>query len=90
MEAMDKLNQDFKPDFIFLDLNMPRMNGRQCLTELKKQPGLCNIPVVIYTTSSENRDREETLALGAAAFITKPSGIEELIQSLQNVFIHLQ
>ncbi|MGC1242901.1 MAG: response regulator [Chryseosolibacter sp.] len=91
MEALDKLGESkFRPDFIFLDLNMPRMNGKQCLREIKNQVALSKIPVVIYSTSSEKRDIEETKALGAAAFITKPPGISELIRSLQNIFIELQ
>ena len=91
IEALEKLKQEvFKPDYIFLDLNMPRMNGWQCLQEIKKQPELEQIPVVIYSTSSEARDRDETLALGAAAFITKPAEIRELIRSLRHIFIHIQ
>jgi CheY-like chemotaxis protein len=58
------------PDMIFLDLNMPRLNGKQCLAELKKQAHLKHIPVIIYSTSSERRDIEETSRLGAAHFLT--------------------
>jgi CheY-like chemotaxis protein len=91
LEAMIKLKEPtFRPDFIFLDLNMPRMNGIQCLVEIKKDTQLSAIPVVIYTTSSESRHKEETLALGATAFMTKPPGIEELIRSLQRIFGYYQ
>jgi len=87
LEAMEKLKDPtFRPEFIFLDLNMPRMNGIQCLLEIKKDPALRDIPVVIYTTSSESRHKEETLALGATAYMTKPPGIEELVTSLQKIF----
>jgi CheY-like chemotaxis protein len=73
------------PDVIFLDLNMPRLNGKQCLSELKKQANLKHIPVIIYSTSSEKRDMEETARLGAAHFLTKPNKFEELCQALSFV-----
>lgn len=74
------------PDYIFLDLNMPRINGIQFLTEVKKNSSLQKIPVVIYSTSSHPKDIEVTRKLGATAFITKPSGIKELSQLLSEFF----
>ena len=73
------------PDMIFLDLNMPRLNGKQCLAELKKEAHLRDIPVIIYSTSSEKRDIEETSRLGAAHFLTKPNKFEELCKALSFV-----
>ena len=73
------------PDLIFLDLNMPRLNGKQCLVELKKHASLKDIPVIIYSTSSEKRDIDETSRLGAAYFLTKPNRFEELCQALEHV-----
>jgi CheY-like chemotaxis protein len=73
------------PDLIFLDLNMPRINGKQCLTELKKVARLKDIPVIIYSTSSEKRDIDETTGLGAAYFLTKPNKFDELCKSLTYV-----
>jgi CheY-like chemotaxis protein len=67
-----------KPDYIFLDLNMPRMNGKKCLCELKKDSALSSIPVIIYSTSKLSDDFEETMKLGAIHFVTKPTSIEEL------------
>src|SRR4030095_16900984 len=49
-----------KPDFIFLDLNMPRMNGKQLLVQLKKDPKFAKIPVVIYSTSKIKTDIEDS------------------------------
>lgn len=87
IEALEKLKDgEVKPDCIFLDLNMPRMNGKQCLAEIKKHSELYHIPVVIYTTSSEHRDKDQMLAMGASAFITKPPHIDELITGLGDVF----
>jgi CheY-like chemotaxis protein len=86
-EALDLLkNRKITlPDVIFLDLNMPRLNGKQCLAELKKQAHLRDIPVIIYSTSSEKRDIEETSRLGAAHFLTKPNKFEELCEALTYV-----
>ena len=79
-EALEVLSREINhlPDLIFLDLNMPRMDGKQCLTELKNIDRLKGIPVIIYTTSSHSRDVEETMQLGAISFITKPSHIKDL------------
>ena len=90
IEALEKLRGGHvKPDFIFLDLNMPRMNGKQCLNEIKKESHLGKIPVVIYTTSSESRDKEQLLSMGASAFVTKPPVMQELLASLKEVFFQL-
>ena len=83
VEALEKLrDEEFIPDVIFLDLNMPRMNGKQCLIEMKKIDRLKDVPVIMYSTSSDRRDVEETLHLGAAHFLTKPSNISALTKSL--------
>ena len=66
------------PDYIFLDLNMPRMNGKMFLTELKKSERLKDIPVIIYTTSRREEDINETRCLGADYFLTKPSRFADL------------
>jgi len=86
-EALDMLKSGTisLPDIIFLDLNMPRLNGKQCLVEIKKEPRLKDIPVIIYSTSSEKRDIEETSRLGAAHFLTKPNKFEELCRTLSDV-----
>jgi CheY-like chemotaxis protein len=86
-EALDLLrNKKINlPDMIFLDLNMPRLNGKQCLAELKKEAHLAHIPVIIYSTSSEKRDIEETSRLGAAHFLTKPNKFEDLCKAISFV-----
>ena len=86
--ALEKLNTDktLVPDFIFLDLNMPVMNGKQFLQELHNFPLPRPVPVIIYTTSSFQKDIEETRQLGAAHFLVKPSSIEELSSKLSRLF----
>lgn len=74
------------PDCIFLDLNMPKMGGKECLSEIKKQGVLRDIPVVIFSTSSHPEDSEEAKSLGAAAFMTKPYRTSELTAMLKDFF----
>lgn len=75
-----------KPDIIFLDLNMPRMNGKQCLEEIRKFPHLNEVPVIIYSTSSEIRDLIDTRELGATAYVVKSSRISDLTAALNDFF----
>jgi CheY-like chemotaxis protein len=87
-EALTQLNVavGVMPDYIFLDLNMPRMNGKQCLAAIKSQPHLDHVPVVIYSTSSSPMEIKEFMKMGAVAFIKKPSSIPELTKTLQHFF----
>lgn len=73
------------PDMIFLDLNMPLMNGRQCLEEIKKHTRLQHIPVIIYSTTDNEKEMQEALDLGAALFLRKPNRFDELCRSLQRI-----
>lgn len=66
------------PDYIFLDMNMPRLNGKQCLAKLKENQSLNHICVIIYTTSKLDSDMKETKALGASYFLTKPTRFEDI------------
>ena len=77
------------PDIIFLDLNMSRMSGKQCLQQIKSIPDFSKIPVVIYTTSSQVEDKEEMETLGAAYFLTKPNTGEGLKLKLGEVITAL-
>ncbi len=78
---------DHVPDIIFLDLNMPIMDGKQCLAELKNDPRLRDIPVIMYTTSSYAKDIEVTIQMGALCFITKPSNLKELRIILSDIVV---
>jgi CheY-like chemotaxis protein len=73
------------PDIIFLDLNMPVMNGFEFLAEVRKFDHLQQIPIVIFTTSSNPDHVLRTHALGARAFITKPSSFSALRNKLSSV-----
>ena len=80
------LADDQKPDIIFLDLNMPLMNGREFLSVIKNYEQLQHIPIVILTTSSDEKVKLETTALGAKGFITKPDKFH-LWESTLNEFL---
>ena len=77
---------DYIPDFIFLDLNMPFMDGRSCLKELRKISKLRDVPVIMFTTSSYSKDIEDTLKLGASHYLIKPSSLNGLVEILISFF----
>lgn len=60
------------PDFIFLDLRMPGISGQQCLEEMKKDARLASVPVIVYTTSRDEKESETLKKLGAVHFMSKP------------------
>ena len=81
-DGVDALNQLRKaeqlPDFIFLDVNMPRMDGKECLKELKKDAKLKNIPVIMYSTSFSHESIEEFRKLGSSHSLLKPTDMKKL------------
>ncbi len=86
-EALEKLeNKQINPDVIFLDLNMPIMNGQQFLIEVKKKKDLMQIPIIIFSTSSHLPTIKLVKELGAHDFITKPNRYDDLVNILKAVF----
>jgi CheY-like chemotaxis protein len=79
-EALAFLRDDRNevPDFIFLDLRMPGLSGEECLTEIKQEPRLAGVPVIVYTTSRDVRESVKLKQLGAAHFASKPVSEEEV------------
>jgi CheY-like chemotaxis protein len=74
-----------RPDVILLDLNLPRKDGRQVLEEIKKDPNLTRIPVVILTTSQAEQDVLQTYSLHANCYITKPVELEQFITVVKSI-----
>jgi two-component system, response regulator len=68
-----------RPGLILLDLNMPRKDGREALKEIKAEPELRSIPVIVLTTSKAEEDIYRTYDLGVNSFITKPVNFESLV-----------
>lgn len=81
-----------RPSLILLDLNMPRKDGRETLAELKQDPELSGIPVVILTTSKLEEDMIKGYQLGAASYLKKPvtfQGLVEMMQALGRYWVEI-
>jgi CheY-like chemotaxis protein len=74
-----------RPDVILLDLNMPRMDGRQVLAEIKADRQLRSIPVIVLTTSQAPADISSSYSLHANAYVTKPMNLDELTEVVQKI-----
>ncbi|GAB5517947.1 MAG: response regulator [Rhodothermales bacterium] len=72
-----------RPGVILLDLNMPRKDGREALSEIKQDPELRRIPVIVLTTSEAEQDILQTYDLGVNAFVTKPVSFNGLTKAIQ-------
>lgn len=73
------------PDLILLDLNLPKVDGREVLAEIKQDPGLKRIPVVVLTSSQAEKDIIESYDLHANCYITKPLDFEHFIQVVESI-----
>jgi CheY-like chemotaxis protein len=81
--ALQTLKVGQKPDLIFLDLNMPLLNGKQLLAELKTIDALRKIPVIMYSTFFGDRDIADLQKLGAVHHMVKPETFDHLVNSLK-------
>ncbi len=68
------------PDILLLDLNMPKMDGRQVLTEIREDPALTHLPVVVLTSSRSEEDIAKSYRLHANCYVSKPIGIDQFIR----------
>lgn len=96
IEAMAYLHREgiyaneVRPDIILLDLNLPRKNGKEVLAEIKKDPYLKRIPVIVLTASSTDRDILNSYDLYANCYITKPVSLDkftEVVKSIENFWL---
>ena len=87
VELMNYLNKEdaLLPNVLFLDLNMPKKSGLECLQEIKANKKMANIAIAIYSTSASEEDIENTFVLGANVYIKKPSSFNDLKKILSNV-----
>jgi CheY-like chemotaxis protein len=74
------------PNYIFLDINMPIMDGKEFLQRLKTFPQLRQIPVIVYSTSSNPVEMQTFRKLGADDFVVKPASFKELVNTLKRIF----
>jgi DNA-binding response OmpR family regulator len=91
-EAIDYLKQrqddspdSLIPDFVLLDLNLPKMNGHEVLTEARKSAGLKSIPIIIVTSSDATRDIVTSYQLGANCYVTKPGELAAFQSTMRAV-----
>jgi CheY-like chemotaxis protein len=90
-EAMSYLRQENEfidksfPDLVILDLNLPKKDGREVLTEMKADPQLKSIPVVILTTSQSEEDVLKSYKLQASCYVTKPIDLEQFIKIIKSI-----
>ncbi len=90
-EAMAFLHQEGeyagrpRPDLVLLDLNLPRMDGRQVLEAIKSDPELASIPVVVLTTSENEDDVLRSYSLHANAYVTKPVDFQRFIEVVRQI-----
>ena len=90
LHRLGKYGAATRPDLLILDLNLPRKDGRAVLAEVKADPELNEIPVVIFTTSRSGRDVARCYELGANSYLTKPGNLAQFfsaVRSLENFWI---
>lgn len=77
-----------KPCLILLDIKMPKMDGLEFLREIKKDEELKQVPVVVFTSSKEERDIVESFKLGVAGYIVKPSNPENFFETIRTIDLY--
>lgn len=87
VELMKFLAVNTLPDILFLDLNMPRKNGHECLTEIKQKEELKDLPVIIFSTSLDNEIVDKMYEKGATYYIRKPGDFSKLKKVIENALI---
>ena len=85
MEKLESASISNFPSLILLDLNMPGKDGREVLKEIKGNKLLRQIPVIIFTTSSHDKDKKMCYQLGANGFVTKPKSYKVLVDTLHSI-----
>lgn len=87
-EALSVLNSLIvNPDYIFLDVNMPKMGGKECLIKIKADPDLKDIPVIVYSTTSTQKEIQIFKELGAEEFVVKPTAFLKLVETLNKLLL---
>ena len=84
-DVMEQLSNDIPPDLVFLDINMPKVNGIECLQIIKRSVGLPHVPIIFLSTNASGILIEEVKTTGAQGYIAKPNSIYNLILVLTSV-----
>jgi CheY-like chemotaxis protein len=83
--GFEKLKNEKLPDLILLDLNMPIMNGKEVLVEIKQQKELASIPVIVFTTSKFDDEIRVCYELGASSYLVKPASVQDFESTLNSL-----
>ena len=86
LDALSYLSMHKPPDLIFMDLNMPLMDGKTCLTAIRENKKNDHLPVIIFTTSTNPREKKQCERLGATDFLLKPFSFVHMREILRAVF----
>jgi len=86
---LKSLSKDSDPDLIFLDLNIPKKNGIECLIELRQQKKLQTTPVIIYSTSSDVEDIDRCYKNGCTLYLVKPTSFKDLVIQIRKIFFRI-
>ncbi len=86
LDALEMLKSGDVPDIVFLDLNMPAIGGKECLMIFRSMRSLDMVPVVIYSTSTDLYEIQDTKRLGASHYLAKTPAVNELAEILQHLF----
>jgi len=85
IEYLRNCEPDARPDLILLDLNLPRKSGREVLSEIKADPELKRIPVLVMTTSRAEQDIQKAYSLNANCYITKPMDLDDFLRTVRSI-----
>lgn len=86
LDGLSWLESHTLPDIVFMDINMPLMNGKACLTEIKSNEKTSQLPVIIFTTSNNPQEQTECVKIGAAAYVLKPVSYLQMKSTLSALF----
>jgi CheY-like chemotaxis protein len=86
LDGLSWLESHTLPDVVFMDINMPLMNGKICLAEIKSNEKTSQLPVIIFTTSNNPDERTECAKIGAAAYVLKPISYLQMKNTLSALF----
>jgi CheY-like chemotaxis protein len=84
---LQKINKHAIADLIFLDLNMPKKNGIDCLIDLRKKKSLKSTPVIIYSTSAYFEDIDDCYKNGCTLYMVKPASYKDLVNQVRKIFL---
>lgn len=88
-EFFKKINDHLEPDLIFLDLNMPKKNGVDCLIDIRKRKNFDKTPVIIYSTSAYFEDIDICYKNGCSLYLVKPDSYNDLVTQIRKIFFRI-